>query len=114
MIPASVRSTHTRNVNAAFPANEMMTDQEGDGPEPFEEYIKTLPEHIQQLLMHIESTPGWEKTLKQCLEKNMILKVGTDGSLNLSKGMASFGLLLIGNQNVLVQGAGPVDGEPSV
>jgi hypothetical protein len=64
--------------------------------------------------MHIEFTPGGEKTLKQCLEKNKILKVGTDGSLNLSKGTASFGWLLIGNQNVLVRGAGPVDGVPSV
>jgi hypothetical protein len=44
----------------------------------------------------------------------MMLKVGTNGSLNLSKGTASFGWLLIGNQNVLVRGAGPVDGVPSV
>jgi hypothetical protein len=47
MILASVRSTHTRNVIATFHANETMTNQEGDGPETFEEYIKTLPEHIQ-------------------------------------------------------------------
>jgi hypothetical protein len=114
MIPAGVRNTHTRNVIATFHANETMTNQEGDGPETFKEYIKTLPEHIQQLLMHIEFMPGREKTLQQCLEKNMILKVGTNGSLNLSKGMASFGWLRIGNQNVLVQGAGPVDGVPSV
>jgi hypothetical protein len=99
---------------ATFHAKETMTNQEGDGHETFEEYIKTSSEHIHQLLMHIEFMPGWEKTLKQCLEKNMIMKVRTDGSLNLSKGTASFGWLLIRNQNVLVRGAGPVDGVPSV
>jgi hypothetical protein len=47
MIPASVRNTHARNVIGTFNANETMTNQEGDGPETFKQYIKTLPEHIQ-------------------------------------------------------------------
>jgi hypothetical protein len=44
----------------------------------------------------------------------MLLKVETDRSYNLGKEMASFGWVLIGNQNVLIWGAGPVDGVPMV
>jgi hypothetical protein len=44
----------------------------------------------------------------------MILKLGTDGSYNMGKETASFGWLLIGNQNVLIWGVGPVDGVPTV
>jgi hypothetical protein len=43
-----------------------------------------------------------------------LLKISTDGSFNQQKETASFGWLLIGHQNVLVCGAGPVDGMPSV
>jgi hypothetical protein len=43
----------------------------------------------------------------------MILKLGTNGSYNMGKEMASFGWLLIGNQNVLIREAGPVDGVPT-
>jgi hypothetical protein len=49
-----------------------------------------------------------------CLANNKILKIGTDGSVNLRKEMASFGWLLIGNKNVLVRGSGPVDGVTDV
>jgi hypothetical protein len=59
-------------------------------------------------------TPGGKQMLKYGLENNKILKCGTDGSLCLMKEMASFGWLLIGNHNVLVHGAGPVDGVPNV
>jgi hypothetical protein len=52
--------------------------------------------------------------LKHCLENNRSLKIGTDGSVNLQQETASFGWLLIGNQNVIVHGAGPVDGVPLV
>jgi hypothetical protein len=44
----------------------------------------------------------------------MLLKLGTNGSYNMVKEMASFGWMLIGNQNVLIQGAGPVDGVPTI
>jgi hypothetical protein len=64
--------------------------------------------------MHVEVVPGREQMLKHCLVNNMILKIGTDGSVNLRKETASFGWLLIGNKNVLVRGAGPVDGVPAV
>jgi hypothetical protein len=42
------------------------------------------------------------------------MKIGTDGSVNLRQETASFGWLLIGNQNVIVCGAGPMDGVPLV
>jgi hypothetical protein len=71
-----------------------------------------LPEHIHQLLMHYEFTLGGERILKACLEWDMILKIGTNRSVHMGKEMASFGWLLIGNQNVLVLGAGPVNGVP--
>jgi hypothetical protein len=73
-------------------------------------YVMMLPEHIWQLLMHFEFTQGGEQMLKHCLANDRILKIGIDGSLNLWKETASFGGLLIGNKNVLVHGAGPVDG----
>jgi len=38
----------------------------------------------------------------------------SDGSLNADEEIASFGWLLIGKGNVLVCGAGPVDGVPSL
>ena len=44
----------------------------------------------------------------------MLLKLGTDGSYNMGKEMASFGWVLIGNKNVLIRGAGPVNGVPMV
>jgi hypothetical protein len=60
--------------------------------------------------MQYEFVLGGEQTLKHCLANNKILKIGTNGSVNLRKEMASFGWLLIGNKNVLVCGSGPVDG----
>jgi ribonuclease HI len=44
----------------------------------------------------------------------MILKLGTDGSFHQEKETASFGWVLLGNQTLLVRGAGPVDGVPSM
>jgi hypothetical protein len=60
--------------------------------------------------MHVEFVPGGEDMLMHSLKNDKPLKIGTDGSLNLRKETASFGWLLIGNQNVLIRGAGPVDG----
>jgi hypothetical protein len=80
----------------------------------FKEYLQTIPEHEQHLLMHVGFVPGREDTLKHCLQHDKLLKIGTDGSFNQQKETASFGWLLIGHQNVLVRGAGPVDGIPSV
>jgi hypothetical protein len=80
----------------------------------FGDYLKTLPEHIQRLLMHIEFVPGGKDMLMHCFKNDKALKIGTDGSLNLRKETASFGWLPIGNQNVLIRGAGLVDVIPSV
>jgi hypothetical protein len=66
----------------------------------FGDYLKTLPDHIQWLLMHVEFVPGGKDMLMHCLKNDKPLKIGTDGSLNLRKETASFGWLLIGNQNV--------------
>jgi hypothetical protein len=41
-----------------------------------------------------------------------LFKVGTDGSLHKDKEIASFGWILIGMKQKLVEGAGPVDGVP--
>lgn len=38
----------------------------------FDEYMKTLPDHVQQLLMHIELVPGGEQMLKHCLANDKI------------------------------------------
>jgi hypothetical protein len=55
--------------------------------------------------MHVEFTPGGECILKACLERNRILKMGTDGSFFRGNETVSFGLVLIGNQNVLAHGS---------
>jgi hypothetical protein len=90
------------------------SQEEHDDVNTFDEYIKTLPVHEEQMLMHVEFIPGGEDMLKHCLENNRSLKIGTDGSVNLRQETASFGWLLIGNQNVIVRDAGPVDGVPLV
>jgi hypothetical protein len=114
MIPANVQQTWTQNVIATFHMHAEVTEDDDDNTATFSDYIKTLPEHIHWLLMHVEFAPGREQMLKHCLAHDKILKIGTDGSLNLSKETSSFGCLLIGNQNVLVHGAGPVDGVPTM
>jgi hypothetical protein len=114
MIPATVLKTCTRNLIVEFHLHTM-TIQANEKPKTtFNEYKETLPVHIQQLLMQYEFVPGGEQTLKHCLANNKILKIGTDGSVNLRKETASFGWLLIGNKNVLVHGSGPVDGVTDV
>jgi hypothetical protein len=114
MIPATVTQTRTRNMIATFHDNAVMTLEDPLNVVTFNDYIKTLPEHIQQLLMHFEFTPGGEQMLKHCSKNNMLLKSGTNGSYHMQLETASFGWLLLRNQNVVVQGAGPVDGVPSV
>jgi hypothetical protein len=113
MIPVTVKQMQTRNIVASFheTAEEI---QEARPATTFSDYIATLLQHIRRLLMHYEFTLGGEQILKACLEQNMILKLGTNGSYNMGKETASFGWLLIGNQNVLIRGAGPIDGVPTV
>jgi hypothetical protein len=113
MIPATVKWTQTSNIVASFHETAEET-QEARPATTFSDYIATLLQHTWRLLMHYEFTPGGERILKACLEWNMILKLGTNGSYIMGKEMASFGWLLIGNQNVLIRGVGPVDGVPMV
>jgi hypothetical protein len=114
MIPANVMRTRTQNVIATFHLHAKPPQEASDEVDNFGAYLKTLPDHIQWLLMHVKFVPGGKDILKHCLKNDKPLKIGTDGSLNLWKETASFGWFLIGNQNVLIRGVGPVDGVPSV
>ena len=114
MIPATVKPTQTQTALATFHSHASVLSEEANTVTTFKEYLQTIPEHEQCLLMHVKFVPGREDTLKHCLQHDKLLKIGTDGSFNQRKETASFGWLLIGHQNVLVRGAGPVDGIPSV
>jgi hypothetical protein len=103
MIPANVMKTRTRNVTVTFHSHAKTSQDAHDEVGSFGDYLKTLPDHIQQLLMHVKFVPGSEDMLMHCLKNDKPLKIGTDGSLNLRKETASFGWLLIGNQNVLIR-----------
>ena len=74
--------------------------------------METLPHHVRGLLHLIQFSPGGERVLRECLHNNMIIKIGTDGSLQKAKQTASFGWILIGMKQKLVEGAGRVDGVP--
>jgi hypothetical protein len=114
MIPANVTKTRTQNVIATFHSHAKTSQDARDEVGSFGDYLKTLPDHIQRLLMDVKFVPGSKDMLMHCLKNDKPLKIGTDESLNLWKETASFGWLLIGNQNVLICGAGPVDGVCSV
>jgi hypothetical protein len=109
-----VENAQTQNMTATYHSHAEVIPDDDDAAATFCDYIKTLPEHIQQLLMHIVFVPDGEQMLKHCLENGRILKIGTDGSLNQHRETASFVWLLIGNKNVLVRGSRPVDGVPAV
>jgi hypothetical protein len=113
MVLTMVNQTQTGTIVANF-HETVETSHKVRTADTFSDYIATLLEHIHRLLMHYEFTPEGERTLKACLEQNMLLKLGTDGSYNMGKEMASFGWVLIGNKNVLIRGARPVDGVPTV
>jgi hypothetical protein len=49
----------------------------------------------------------------ECLKENKKIWAASNGSLDQDKELASFGWHLIGKGNVLVKGAGPVDGVPN-
>jgi hypothetical protein len=69
MIPATVKQTQTRNVITTFHDNAVVTLEDPLNAVTFKDYIKTLTEHIQWLLMHIEFTPGGEQNSETLLEK---------------------------------------------
>jgi hypothetical protein len=104
----------TWNITAQFADMAMVTHEEETESVTSKDCVNKLPEHTKQLLMHVKFTPGGECTLQACLERNMILKIGSNGSFFRGNEIAFFGWVLIGNQNVLACGAGPMDGIPSV
>ena len=83
-------------------------------PTSFQAYIATLPEITQRLLSQLDFVPGGERTLRECLQHNRKIRTASDGSLDPKAELASFGWQLLGNGNVLVRGAGPVDGVPDL
>jgi hypothetical protein len=63
-------------VTATYHSHAKAIPDDDDNAATFSDYIKTLPEHIQWLLMHIEFVPGGERMLKHCLENERIMKIG--------------------------------------
>jgi hypothetical protein len=68
----------------------------------------------QRLLHQLDFVPGGKRTLRECLTTHHKLRSASDGSLDPKKAIASFGWQLLGNGNILVRGAGPVDGVPDL
>jgi hypothetical protein len=85
MIPANVMRTRIQNVIVTFHLQAKPPQEASDEVDNFGAYLKTLPDHIQQLLMHIEFVPGGQDILKHCLKNDKPLKIGTDRSLNLRR-----------------------------
>jgi ribonuclease HI len=83
-------------------------------PPNFQDYLATLPDITQRLLTQLEFVPGGERCLRECLADNRPLRAASDGSLDPIATLSSFGWQLLGNGNVLVRGAGPVDGVPDL
>ena len=67
MVPTTVNQTRTSTIVASFHETVEMS-QDVRPADTFSNYIATLPEHIRQLLMHYEFTPGGKRILKACLE----------------------------------------------
>jgi hypothetical protein len=107
--PSSIRvSMHPSTSSGSTPSRILPL------PSNFKDYIATLPEITQRLLLRFEFVPGGERTLRECLTNNSKLRVASDGSFDPDAELASFGWQLLGNGNVLVRGAGPVDGAPDL
>lgn len=79
-------------------------------PKSFEDFVESLPQMERRLLTRVHFVPGGKRVLLDCLREGKRLRIGSDGSLNPDSGMGSFGWLLIGKDQVLVEAQGPVDG----
>ena len=112
VIPAMVTSSRTSSITATYHERVVPNRIIPADPKTFKEYVETLPHHVCRLLHSIQFSPGGERVLRECLHNNTIIKIGTDGSLQKVKQTASFGWILIGMKQKLVEGAGPVDGVP--
>jgi hypothetical protein len=80
----------------------------------FPGYLATLPKITQRVLTQLEFVPGGEQCLRDCLADNRLLRAASDGSLDPVAELSSFRWQILGNGNVLVRGAGPVDGVPDL
>ena len=78
----------------------------------FVDYVMTLPLMSQYLLYHVRFVSGGKHALHKCLSENQKMHTASDGSFDQDAELASHGWHLIGNENVLVEGTGPLDGIP--
>ena len=112
LIPATIREQMEGSVMAVY--NKLQSSEEEllAKPQSFQEYMATLPLVSQRLLYQVRFVPGGERALRECLQDNRKIRAASDGSFDPDTEMAAQGWHLIGNGNVLVEGAGPVDGIP--
>ena len=109
-VPATIINVTDMCICINFDALEVPETETACQYDSFEEYIEGQLEFTKQLLKQISFVPGGEKMLWKCLLEHRGLKVASDGSWDRHLEFASFGWLLLGNGNVIVHGAGPVDG----
>ena len=112
VIPAMVTSSRNSSITVMYHVWVVSNRIIPADPKTFKEYVETLPQHVRRLLHSIQFSPGGERVLRECLRNNTIIKIGTDGSLKKAKQTASFGWILIGMKQKLVEGVGPVDRVP--
>ena len=112
VIPVMVTSSRTSSITAMYHEWVVPNRIIPADPKTFKEYMETLPHHVCRLLHLIQFSPGDERVLRECLCNNTIIKIGTDGSLQKVKQTTSFGWILIGMKQKLVEGVGPLDGVP--
>ena len=76
MVPAAAQKTAAGNVTATLRERVEEPQSEEGEAHTFREHAKKLPEHERRLLWHFELTPGGERALKSCLQRNATLKAG--------------------------------------
>lgn len=76
----------------------------------FMEHIDTLPEQERRLFHRAKFKTRGERALRECLIQSINLKIRADRPLHKEKEASSFGWLLLGNKQKLVEGAGLVGG----
>jgi len=112
VIPITTQPTDNNRITGAYDDRVPPERIVPTNPTTFMEYVETLPELERRLFHYLKFETDGERTLRDCLRQNKSLKIGTDGSLHQEKETSSFGWVLLGNQQKLVEGAGPVDGVP--
>lgn len=112
LVLATIISQHGNGVSIVFHELAYSMEDSQLAPPTFLKYVDTLPEVSQCLLCQVRFIHGGEQALVECLQEHKKIWAASDGSLDPDKELALFGLHLIGKGNVLVEGAGPVDGIP--